>query len=242
MKPMVTVTVLIALAGLVGTLVGRSTRPATAPKASRQAQVDAGMDRIIPIIHFDKTPLDKAVDALREATHANIQAKWRLLESAGIDQQTPVTLNLKDVPLSQALDFLCDEAGAGSVRLAARADRGVIVITTEEDVSREVESRVYDVRDLVVADAQFMSGGSLSLTAPSPTTTAPSPGPVGPYSDSLDRLKQIVTDSIAPDSWRDAGGTVSSILDFDGLLIIVTTPEYHQQIADLLDKIRARGQ
>ena len=246
MKPLAGVLFLIVVAGLVGTLIGRSTRSATAPIGSRQAASDAGMDRIVPIVHFDDLPLDKAIDALREATHANFAVNWRGLEAAGIDKTTPVTLKLTNIPLGQALRLLLDGTGGGVVPLRAEANASVIVVSTAEDLDRRTEARVYDVRDLLIADAQFIYGGgpatrpagggaSLFYTAP------PSTAPVNPYEESVDRLKRIIMDTIAPDSWRDNGGTIGSVNDFDGLLIITSTPQYHQEIADLLEMIRARG-
>jgi hypothetical protein len=247
MKPILAVLALIILASLVGTLIGRSTRPASSFAATttttRQAQIDAGLDRIVPQIRFDKTPLDKAVDTLRETTHLNFDVRWKVLEAAGIDNETPITVKLNDVPLRQVLDYLCEEVAGGTVKFRARADRGVIVISTDEDLSKDTELRVYDVRDLLIADTQFMNPAPSqpqSTTAPAGSTGAPVP-PNEPYQQSIDRLRQVLVDNVATDSWRDSGGTVGSIQDFDGLFIITTTPEYQQQIGDLLEKIRSRG-
>jgi hypothetical protein len=108
--------------------------------------------------------------------------------------------------------------------------------------------RVYDVRDLLVADAQFLNaggdrgktlgGGSGSGAA---LFSAPATAPARPFDESTERLKHIITDTISPDTWRDAGGAVGSINDFDGLFVITTTPEIQRQIADLLEMIRNRG-
>jgi hypothetical protein len=242
MKSILAALVLIILASLVGTLIGRSTRPASSFVATttttRQAQMDADLDRIVPQIRFDKTPLDKAVETLREMTHLNYDVRWKVLEAAGIDNETAITLKLNDVPLRQVLDYLCEEVAGAVVKFRARADRGVIVISTDEDLSKDTELRVYDVRDLLIADAQFMNWPT---SAPAVSSSAPVPPSANPYQESIDRLKQVLIDNVATDSWRDSGGTVGNIQDFDGLFIITTTPEYQQQIADLLEKIRSRG-
>jgi hypothetical protein len=51
-------------------------------------------------------------------------------------------------------------------------------------------------------------------------------------------LKTLITDTIEPDSWRDAGGTVGSISELAGLLIITQTPKAHERIANLLGQVR----
>jgi hypothetical protein len=250
MKPLAGVLFLLIIAGLVGTLVGRSARPAATTTAAisraiPEAETDAGMDRNVPAAKFNKLEFSQAIEQLRQATHANLVVKWRVLEAAGIDQNTPITLDLHDLSLRQVLLLMCDEVGAGTVALRARAQNGMIVVSTEDDFSRDVEVHIYDVRDLIIADQQFTAGesGNSSLfqrqqAATSPTQTMYSDDP---YEASTDRLKQIIADAIAPDSWRDAGGTVGSIQDFNGLLIITQTPECHRQVADLLEKIRSRG-
>src|SRR6185503_12503681 len=115
----------------------------------------------------------------------------------------------------QVLLLLCDEAGAGAILLRARAQSGMIVLSTEEDFTRDVEIHIYDVRDLIVADTQFRAGGSggssglFGSSAGAAAATAPTQimASSDPYEESTDRLKQIIGDAIAPDSWRDAGGT-----------------------------------
>jgi hypothetical protein len=247
MKPILAVLALIILASLVGTLIGRSTRPASTfaatTRTTGQAQIDADLDRIVPQIRFDKTPLDKAVETLREMTHLNYDVRWKVLEAAGIDNKTPVTLKLNDVPLRQVLDYLCEEVAGAVVKFRARADRGVIVISTDEDLSKDTGLRVYDVRDLLIADTQFMNPAPSqpqSTTAPSGAAAAAMP-PNDPYQQSIDRLRQVLIDNVATDTWRENGGTIGNVIDFDGLFIITTTPEYQQQIGDLLEKIRSRG-
>ena len=64
-------------------IVGRSNPPATTQATSRRAEIDAGMDRIIPIVDFHDETIEKAIDYLREQTKANIvRHAWPTLEKA----------------------------------------------------------------------------------------------------------------------------------------------------------------
>jgi hypothetical protein len=56
--------------------------------------------------------------------------------------------------------------------------------------------------------------------------------------DREDQLTRIITDSVDPESWRDAGGTVGSIQSWAGRLIIHQTPDNHQKIESLLNNLR----
>lgn len=58
-------------------------------------------------------------------------------------------------------------------------------------------------------------------------------------SRSLERtLINTIEDSVAPDSWIDAGGSVGLISLNDGVLIIVQTPQNLQQIHQLLGDLK----
>src|SRR5882757_5686521 len=44
---------------------------------------------------------------------------------------------------------------------------------------------------------------------------------------------KLIETTVAPESWRDSGGTQGSVSDFQGMLIISQTETNHQKIADL---------
>ena len=250
MKPLIGMLALVVVASLVGTLVGRSTAPPTQAQTTQKSYADAGIDRLLPEVRFGETPLDKVIDSLRDQSHANLAVNWGVLESAGIDRQTPITLHLTNLPVGRVLEIVGMIAGGGVVKLGVKVDRGVIIFSTDEELSRDAATHIYDVRDLLRADHDFLAGpGATTTTTAAPggqpqalfAASAPSAGPANPYSESVDRLSRLIQDQIAPDSWRDAGGTIGSIHDFDGMLIVVTLPEYHRQIVELLERLRKRS-
>jgi hypothetical protein len=71
-----------------------------------------------------------------------------------------------------------------------------------------------------------VNGSSHSVSADQPRTTA-------------DDLIDVITTSIAPQSWNQQGGP-GTICEYDGLLIISADPKVQSQVADLLDKLSAR--
>ncbi|HUB25938.1 MAG TPA: hypothetical protein VL992_10960, partial [Tepidisphaeraceae bacterium] len=65
----------------------------------------------------------------------------------------------------------------------------------------------------------------------------------GNSQEALDALIKLITDTVAPDTWRNAaGGTVGSVepLLGTGQIVVTQTADNQQQIQDLLDKIREK--
>jgi len=60
--------------------------------------------------------------------------------------------------------------------------------------------------------------------------------------DLLDEIMKLMTDNVAPESWRGNGGTIGAISELlsSGQLVVLQTPENQRKIEDLLDKIREK--
>jgi hypothetical protein len=232
---------LIAIVGLLvictfsGWIVGRSNAPATTMSASRRIEIDAGMDRIVPEVSFQNTPLEKAIEILREQTKTNLVGDWNVIEASGIDPSKPISCRLTNLPLSRVLDVVGTLAAPIKGQLSAQVVDGVIEFSTTEALSKYVETRIYNVRDLIEASLKLHQ----KWNSIPQSSTAPQSPPS--FDESINDLKKLITDTVEPDQWRDAGGSVGSITEFNGLLIITGTPKMLQEIDDLLAKIRKEG-
>jgi len=262
MRSVIGLLVLLLAIGAVGVVVGRSIAPPARPLTREQAETDVGLDRVVADVNFNQTPLADAAAALRQQTATNLVVKWRALEAAGIDAKAPVTLRLSKLPLRRVLELLCDDAGGRTVKLSARPRDGTIVLTTADDNDAYSEMRLYDVRDLLAENRAFRThlgpqanlcfggvgqpgaGGVGGGGGGGATTQSLFAGGGGagnapdPDQQAIDTLTRIITDFVAPDMWRDAGGTVGSIREFNGRLMISATPDMHDEIAALLEMIR----
>src|SRR4029078_5882592 len=109
----------------------------------------------LPEMNFPAVAFTDVVDFLRDVTGANIFVNWKALETAGVDRTAPVTLRLRDVKFSKALTTILDDVGGGTVKLGYTIDQGVITISTEEDLARNVVTEHYDIRDLIVNIPDF---------------------------------------------------------------------------------------
>ena len=100
-------------------------------------------------VNFDQAPLVTVFEALGKALGTNVVVQWEQLEAAGVQRETPVSLTARNLRVSQVFWLILNEASDRDVKLAYRADRDMILVSTLEDLSREMVVKVYDVSDLL---------------------------------------------------------------------------------------------
>ena len=100
-------------------------------------------------MEFLHTPLQDAVNFLKDYHQIEIQLDNRGLEDAGIGSDTPVSRNLGSLPLKSALKILLSD-----LDLAYVVQDDVLLITTKFQADRMREVRVYNVKKLVTPDAE----------------------------------------------------------------------------------------
>jgi hypothetical protein len=205
-------------------IAGRAEAPGGVPAATATAL--RKLAQPAPEIQFDNIPLAEAFDFLRDTTGLNFFVNWRALEAAGIDRNAPVSLRLRNVPYELALRYILRDAGGGSVKLEFAVIDGLVNISTEEELAAEVKVRVYNI-------ARLLHHLPTTRPAADPTAFASEPQ----FEDKADRVIQIIKETVAPDSWRDAGGAVGSIREINGRLVVAQTETNHALIARLLEEI-----
>jgi hypothetical protein len=107
----------------------------------------AALDRQLPNGFMTGKDLATTIDGFRHNTSLQIFVNWRAIEVAGVRRETPVPpRNFGGSTFGDAMRTLCSEFDPA---LACVADEGGLVVTTQEDASKPVITRVYDVRDLI---------------------------------------------------------------------------------------------
>ena len=229
-----------------------STRPTTSPSGDDS-------DPIVSFVDFRGVTLEEAIDQLRDITRVNIIVNWRVLEAAGVPRTARVEFRVTNLSLKQLLVLAAELASGRNIEMSADTDNDVVVLRTEEDLELQSVVRVYDVRDLIASDAALhaqriaaasatiraaitvaaAAAGATPATAPATTQSAPTIDPQHEqYLDSVERLKLVITETVDPASWRDAGGTAGSIREFNGQLVVTQTPVAHDRVAKLLQDLR----
>lgn len=169
----------------------------------------ATLDQKVAEVNFDGAGLADVIDFFRDVTGGtNIVVEWGSLEAAGVDRNAPVTLRVKNVKFGRVLDLVLSSAGRGSVPLGYTIDGNLIRISTAEHLDSITDVRVYDVRDITASEVQIQD------------------------------LTKLLTESVAPDSWRDSGGSVGVIRPTRNKLVITQTPMNHREIRNVLQMLR----
>jgi len=134
-----------------------------AAKSAANAQTRAQLDRVLPAVNFANVTLKDAIDFLRDVSGSNIHVNWKAIEAAGITQDTPINIKLRQVSLRKVLGLLLSEA-SGGVGLTFYIDDGVIEITTTEIADNQMYTVVYSVQDLLVEPPPFVEPPQFDLS------------------------------------------------------------------------------
>jgi hypothetical protein len=86
---------------------------------SKDAEVAPVLDKVLPRVQLPRVALSDAILFLTDITGADILVKWKKLQEEGIQQNTQVSLTVRDIRFSTVLDFLLDQAGNGKLGYVA---------------------------------------------------------------------------------------------------------------------------
>ncbi|HEX5243090.1 MAG TPA: hypothetical protein VFW23_07465 [Tepidisphaeraceae bacterium] len=192
---------------------------------SDDAKSDDVLDRLIPDLNLDSITLEDAFSQLGEATHATILVRWRDLKDASIGSSQKIRLHLWNVSLRTALRVILaeiDDSATPQIGFTVDND-GVLDVCATRSISDHGVIRFFNVRDIVQG----------TLTVPPPD------GPT--RQECVDSLIKLITDSVSPDSWRDAGGSIGAIKEINGVLVVTQSVQSQKEIEALLSGLRQHG-
>ncbi|MBN8419530.1 MAG: hypothetical protein J0L73_11480 [Verrucomicrobia bacterium] len=153
--------------------------PPTSVDLDTKARLMQKMDEIIISVHFEDSTLEQALEFLRkksrELDKSSAPAGGKgvniILREPKLPHESRITLDLKDVPFSEALRYVA-ELG----EMVYRVDAEGVILTDRHAYERERRTRTFRV------PPDFLSvGGSETQDASADpfATTAPAPTPVG---------------------------------------------------------------
>jgi beta-lactamase regulating signal transducer with metallopeptidase domain len=200
------------------------------------------LDLILPQVTFDVVGFGDVLHFFGDVSGIKINVNWEALRAAGVDQSTPVTARLRNIKFSKALNVILDSVGGGQVKLGFVVRNDALLISSREDFAKEVQIRVYDVRDLIIPIEP--QGGRNAGTGRPATEPASSPAsrathPAASRDEQVTQLIRLIEETVAPTSWKDPHGSPTSrIAEVEGQLIVTQTGENQQAIHALLDQVR----
>ncbi|MEM6313595.1 MAG: hypothetical protein AAF743_05885 [Planctomycetota bacterium] len=193
------------------------------------------LDDALPELRFDEAPLEEVVSAWADATGLTVDVNFAALELTGIDRTTPITADLTGGEAAAALDGILREAGGGFVRLGFAWRGGRILISTDDDLGADVyrQTRVYDVRDLVLTAQQ--AAQALFDTMPKNEVNRPRYN----YDASADTERKL-REMLVPIIGSDVHRRDPHVFLWAGRLAVRATPEQHDKVVELLRTLRER--
>jgi type IV pilus assembly protein PilQ len=140
-----------------------------------------------------------------------------------------VNIELANIPLSAALNIICEQHGLKQVYAY-----GVLTIAeSSEDISEEMVTRVHDVRDITYQIQDF-AGPVLQLRSGNDMAGTTSFDFGGDPQIEADEIVDFIQSGVDPDTWVD--GTLVEI--FGGQLVVTHTAAMQAKIRDFLNDLR----
>lgn len=230
-------------------------RPGAKPAERR---LYSALERHVPVDFVDE-PFDRVIERFAEGQKLNIIVNWNDLRRAGVARNTPIELRLpEEISLQKALTEVLEQAGGGTVDLGFDVSDGAIKVATRATLDKETYTAVYDIQDLLMEIPQFTEGPSSDLrqsAALSAAKLAAAERDARPWAHGDDddddkadrdpedsarvqRLIGLIEETVAPSSWTDRGGTVGTIKEINGQLVITQNAAAQRQVGNLLGKLR----
>jgi|GEM_PF-3484379 len=159
---------------------------------------------------FVEAPLTDVLEYLKDEYQIPITLDKRGLENEGIDSATPITMNLSGVSLRAGLESILEPLG-----LAWAVRKEMLTISTQVRIDEWLETRIYDVRDLLLSDGEpFVDESSYDY----------------------DSLYEVLLLCLPLQNFDD--GQVGGFAEFHGM-IVVSQPQYVlREIEQILQQLR----
>ncbi|MGD8454193.1 MAG: hypothetical protein PVJ57_20455 [Phycisphaerae bacterium] len=220
-------------------------------------ELNRKLDEILPEFDFQDAPLEAVIEHLQEFQQINIAVDWEDLDANGIEREKAVTVQLRNLPFRTVLQELLAQVG-GDIKLAFEVSDGLLRIATKDKLDRNKVVLVYDIRDLLVNVPRFNNaatmdpaqalnqsggqgggGGNNQLFQSNQNNQNENRDQGANTGDIVERIMEIIRQTVEPDSWVETGGGEASIRELNGQLIIYNTSDAHRSIRGLLDQLRA---
>jgi beta-lactamase regulating signal transducer with metallopeptidase domain len=218
----------------------RRARPDAGKQGGETFVVNRQLGRKLPEVNFNNVALSDAVDFLRDVTGANVFVNWKALHDAGVERTSPVSARMRDVSFGKALTILLDGVERREP-LGYTVAEGVITITSRADLEKDVVTRVYDVRDLIVPIPDYEPPAVEDMKANRPRPLEKPQTQLEKDADAertrqaaIDRVEKLIKETVEPPVWEKT----SRLRELNGQLIITAPPRLQEEIAGLIGQLR----
>ncbi len=224
-------------------------------RSKRDGQLLGALNQQVPA-DFLGVPFDQVLERLADVHRLNIIVNWNDLLRAGVQRNAPIELSLpQEISLKRVLTEVLEQAGGGGTEVGFEVHEGSVKIATRDTLDRMTYTSVYDINDLLMEIPMFNDSPMTDLTeanqrgVPRAVQRSEQPWRVGDDDDDeaedepeqssrARKIIDLIQETIAPESWRDRGGTIGTIKEINGQLVITQNSASQRQVANLLGKLR----
>jgi len=189
---------------------GAFAQEAAPPAAARtdlgalEARIEAVLGETTSL-QFLEQPLGDVVAFLEDHHKIEIQLDHNALDSAGVNTDSPVTIDVEGISLRSALNLMLK-----SIDLTYCVRDGVLLVTTTEEVEDELVTKVYDARRFLYVTDKY-----------------------GERKRDSEPLFDLVTTHVRPSDWMYVGGMGS--IDFvDQSAVVSQSWSTQREVADFM--------
>ncbi len=218
---------------------------------SQPAKVAPDLRRIlrttVPQVEWEDAPFGDVIAWLREQGELNVVVRWNVLQELGIDEDTPISLRLRDAKIATILGEVLAQLGQGKELRFIGIGR-TITISTHEDLNKKLYVKAYPVNDLLFRIPDFGDAPSINLQqgggggGPGGGSASQNPfqggtgGGGGTDEDNRSRSERIkdmiemIKETVEPTSWKDNGGEGTIHSFNDTVLVVRATLDVHERL------------
>ncbi len=178
-------------------------------------------------IDMQNAPLTAVVDYIREISGLNIVIDTKAIPSPAEEM---ISIKVSDIVLEGALRLMLTPK-----QKAHMVQGGVVIVTSQDVLKKQVKLELYDVQDLTYGIQDF-PGVDISLTPDQIGTTVTTDEGAKQQFTGED-LANLIKNTIKKDQWEEADG--KSVQFQNGLLIVRNSVEIHKSIRKFLSDLRA---
>lgn len=200
-------------------------------------------------VNFNENAFESVVAFLEQTARIDIDVDWESLADIGVDPDTPVTMQLREIPVESILDRLVAKVADPDLPAGWSIEDGVVTIASDELLRRKTVLEIYDIRDMLFLVPRFDDAPEFDLSSAlqssggggggSPFQTGGQQDDEAPFEERVEAIVNLLQANIDPEGWIETGGSTSSITQLNGNFVITTTPRNHRAIIGLLGKLRA---
>ncbi len=189
--------------------------PAKLLNSAIQRKLDAPLRSPLAYVEL---PLKQVLESICQLHGLHVVIDTAALEEIGLTEDIEVSFNVREVSLRSALNLVFQQPGLEGLTFTVANE--ALLVTTIEYEGMMLETRVYNVRDLVLLQESSEDSDSSN-------------------SDYCDPIVSVITECIEYDSWRKHGGGEGTARALrPGILVVNQTDRIHRKIRMLLADIR----